>query len=256
MRTAAGHVTDGGTGNGHALSSLDRLTWKEEIVSAARSSAPRTAVTTVDTVTDTLREQVMTEEIPPGVHVTESLVAGRFGVARPTARAAIDRLVQEGLFRRSAHASARVPRLTADDINDLYFARGCIDREVMRALADRRTVPPEAHAALADLFAAATSDSPLLDVVAADIGFHTALTNALGSARLTSLYASLMGEVRLCMAQVQSKRLLTPKSIYDEHVMIAAELTSGHSERAAEAVTEHIEHARMALLKNLASQES
>ena len=225
-------------------------------MSAARSSAPRTAMTTVDTVTETLRQQVMTEEIPPGVHVTESLVAGRFGVARPTARAAIDRLVQEGLFRRSAHASARVPRLTAADINDLYFARGCIDREVMRALADQRLVPPEAHAALADLFSAATSNAPLLDVVAADIGFHTALTDGLGSARLTSLYASLMGEVRLCMAQVQSKRLLTPRSIYDEHVMIAGEISAGNAEGAAAAVTEHIEHARIALLKNLEAQAS
>ncbi|MEV6735798.1 GntR family transcriptional regulator [Streptomyces sp. NPDC051104] len=221
-------------------------------MAAARSSAPPTAV---DAVADTLREQVMTEEIPPGVQVTESLVASRFGIARPTARAAIDRLVQEGLFRRSAHASARVPRLTAADINDLYFARGCIDREVARALADRRTVPPQAHAALVDLLAA-KSESPLLDIVAADIKFHRALTDGLGSARLTSLYTSLMGEVRLCMAQVQSRRLLTPRSIYDEHVMIVGEIAAGNSERAAEIVTMHLEHARAALLKNLEGREN
>ena len=221
-------------------------------MTAARSSTLRTAV---DAVADTLREQVMTEEIPPGVQVTESLVASRFGIARPTARAAIDRLVQEGLFRRSAHASARVPRLTAADIDDLYFARGCIDREVARALADRKTVPPQAHAALVDLLAA-TSQSPLLDVVAADIGFHRALTDGLGSARLTSLYTSLMGEVRLCMAQVQSRRLLTPRSIYDEHVMIASEIAAGNSARAAEIATVHLEHARAALLKNLESRKT
>jgi DNA-binding GntR family transcriptional regulator len=225
---------------------------KEGIVTATRSSALRTAV---DAVADTLREQVMTEEIPPGVQVTESLVASRFGIARPTARAAIDRLVQEGLFRRSAHASARVPRLTAADINDLYFTRGCIDREVARALADRKTVPPQAHAALVDMLAA-TSQSPLLDVVAADIGFHRALADGLGSARLTSLYTSLMGEVRLCMAQVQSRRLLTPRSIYDEHVMIASEIAAGNSARAAEIVTVHLEHARAALLKNLESRKA
>jgi DNA-binding GntR family transcriptional regulator len=221
-------------------------------VTTARSSAMRTAV---DAVADTLREQVMTEEIPPGVQVTEGLVASRFGIARPTARAAIDRLVQEGLFRRSAHASARVPRLTAADINDLYFARGCIDREVVRALADRRTVPPQAHAALVDMLAA-TSQSPLLDVVAADIGFHRALADGLGSARLTSLYTSLMGEVRLCMAQVQSRRLLTPRSIYDEHVMIAGEIAAGNPARAADIVTVHLEHARAALLENLESQKT
>jgi DNA-binding GntR family transcriptional regulator len=221
-------------------------------VIAARPSAPPTAV---DAVADRLREQVLTEEIPPGVQVTESLVASRFGIARPTARAAIDRLVQEGLLRRSAHASARVPRLTAADINDLYFTRGCIDREVARALADRRTVPPQAHAALIDLLAA-KSQSPLLDIVAADINFHRALTDELGSTRLTSLYTSLMGEVRLCMAQVQSKRLLTPRSIYDEHVTIAREIASGNSERAAEIVTTHLEHARVALLKNLENQNA
>lgn len=214
------------------------------------SEAARTAV---DAVAATLREQVMTEEIPPGVQVTESLVASRFGVARPTARAAIDRLVAEGLFRRSAHASARVPRMTAADINDLYFARGCIDREVARGLADRRTVPPQAHAALVDLLAA-TGGSPLLDVVTADVGFHRALADGLGSARLTSIYASLMGEVKLCMAQVQSRRLLTPRSIYDEHVMIVTEIAAGNSARAAEIVTTHLDHARAALLRNLEGQ--
>jgi DNA-binding GntR family transcriptional regulator len=248
-----GRTAYAGTGTGRSCHHWVRPSWKEGIVTTARSSAPRTAV---DAVADTLREQVMTEEIPPGVQVTESLVASRFGVARPTARAAIDRLVQEGLFRRSAHASARVPRLTAADINDLYFARGCIDREVVRALADRRTVPPQAHAALVDMLAAATSHAPLLDIVAADIGFHRALTDGLGSVRLTSLYASLMGEVRLCMAQVQSKRLLTPRSIYDEHVMIAGEITAGNSARAAEIATVHIEHARVALLKNLESKKT
>lgn len=194
----------------------------------------------------------MTEEIPPGVQVTESLVASRFGIARPTARAAIDRLVQEGLFRRSAHTSARVPQMTADDINDLYFTRACIDREVARALAARKTVPPEAHAALVDLLAA-TADSPLLDVVAADVGFHRALAYGVGSPRLTSIYTSLIGEVQLCMAQVQSKRLLTPRSIYDEHVTIVSEIAAGNPAAAADIVTEHLEHARVALLKNLES---
>lgn len=216
---------------------------------------PLVARSAVDEVADSLRERVLTEEIAPGGHVTEIHVANHYGVARPTARAAIDRLVQQGLFRRSAHKSARVPLLAAEDVNDLYFARSCLEREIVAALAARRAVPPGAHAALADLSEVAPTER-LLDVVDADIAFHRALVGAVGSARLTRVYNSLMGEVRLCMAQVQSRHLLTPSSIGAEHSGIIDVINSGDASRAVALVTEHLEHARAALLQNLAARQS
>lgn len=210
--------------------------------------------TTVDRVADALRHEVLTEVISAGASVTESLVATEHAVARPTARAAIDRLVREGILRRAPHSSARVPRMSASDISDLYFTRSCLEREAFIALAKRHEVPVAAHAALADLLVAVNT-SPL-GVVTADIAFHRALVDAVQSPRLARLHASLMGEVHLCMAQVQLRGLVTPQSIYDDHLAIAGQIVSGDLEKVTQVVTYHLERARDALLQNLRRKQN
>src|SRR5690606_39487973 len=74
-----------------------------------------------------LRERILTEDIPAGVPVTEASVVEAYSVARQTAKAAIERLVAEGLLERTTHKSARVPVLDERQVKDLYFARGVIE---------------------------------------------------------------------------------------------------------------------------------
>ena len=89
--------------------------------------------------------------------------------------------------------------------------------------------------------AAATGD--VARVVGIDVAFHTALFNAIGSPRLSRLYESLMGEVHLCMAQVQSHRLLSPHLIADEHQAILDAIEAGARRRAADEITGHLARA-------------
>ena len=63
-----------------------------------------------------LRESIVTTADPPGTLFTETAIAERYGVARPTAKAALERLVSEGLLTRRAHHAAQVPQLSRDDI--------------------------------------------------------------------------------------------------------------------------------------------
>ena len=62
-----------------------------------------------DAIFETLKTRIIDQSEPPGSTLTESAVALRFGVARPTAKLAIERLVSDGLLRREAHRAARVP---------------------------------------------------------------------------------------------------------------------------------------------------
>ena len=76
-----------------------------------------------DAIAASLRASILSQEDPPGSAITESAVAVRYGVARPTARIAIERLVSDGILRREAHRAARVPEFDRADILDLYDNR-------------------------------------------------------------------------------------------------------------------------------------
>jgi len=197
----------------------------------------------VDAVTGALRERILTGEIPAGTLLTEQSVADQTGVARPTAKAALDRLTHAGLLRRGQSKTARVPLLDANDLRDLYFSRMFLERGVVQTLAIARLVPPAAVDALTR-FQEAADRSSLTGIVEADIDFHVALVDALDSPRVTRMYDAVIGEAHLCMAQVQEHRLLSAAIIAGEHGRIVEAIAEGDSDAAGVLLTDHLERAR------------
>lgn len=197
-----------------------------------------------DAIADELRASILSQATAPGETLTESAVALRFGVARPTARIAIDRLVADGLLRREKHHAARVPELTRDDVIDLFDNRAVIESAAMSALAADGTIPAEALAAHRAL--GATDD-----FAEADIAFHRALVAGQPSPRLARLHALLMGEVELCIGQVQAAQLLTAAEVAAQHQGILDAITAGDADAAAALTRTHIAGARDALLQHV-----
>jgi DNA-binding GntR family transcriptional regulator len=204
----------------------------------------------VDALYAAIRERILTGELAGGSGLTEMDLARQYAVARPTAKSAMERLVHEGLLRRASNKTARVPVLTADDIRDLYFSRTFLEREVMATLAGKRLVPEAARESVHALRNAA-SNPVVTEIVGIDIAFHRALFDAIGSARLNRLYESLMGEVHLCMAQVQANHLLSPERIADEHAAILDAIEAGAKQRAAKEITEHLNRACVRLVSHI-----
>lgn len=213
-------------------------------------TAEALAVTRVpDAVYEALRESILTQREAPGSAVTEQAIADRFGVARPTAKVALERLVADGLLRRTAHKTARVPELTRDDIVDLYAARATVEVAALRNLAESGTQPADAVAAqrmLSD--ALASDDGDTAPLARADVTFHRALVEAQRSPRLARLHGLLMGEIELCTGQVQSHRLLALGDVVDQHQGILDAVVRRDADAAAHLTREHIEGARDRLL--------
>ena len=69
------------------------------------------ALSIIDALTDDLRLRIFRGELVRGTRLTETDLAAGYDVARPTAKAAIEKLVAEGLLRRDAHKTARVPSM-------------------------------------------------------------------------------------------------------------------------------------------------
>lgn len=202
-----------------------------------------------DAVYEALRESILTQREAPGSAVTEQAIADRFGVARPTAKVALERLVADGLLRRTAHKTARVPELTRDDIVDLYAARATVEVAALRNLAESGTEPPGAIAAQRTLRDALASDGgDAAPLARADVAFHRALVEAQRSPRLARLHGLLMGEIELCTGQVQSHRLLALGDVVDQHQGILDAVARRDADAAAHLTRDHIEGARDRLL--------
>lgn len=219
-------------------------------------SSEALAVTRVpDAVYEALRESILNQREAPGSAITEQAVAERFGVARPTAKVALERLVADGLLRREAHKTARVPKLTRDDIVDLYANRAIVEEAALRTLAADGVVPMAAIAAqrmLTDAATAARSAAPgeavPSAIARADIAFHRALVEAQRSPRLARLHALLMGEIELCIGQVLGHRLMGIDDVVTQHQGILDAVAAGDVERAGSLTRAHIEGARDRLL--------
>lgn len=208
-----------------------------------------TALSIIDAIVADLRRRIYQGELTQGAALTEAEVAANYDVARPTAKAAIERLVSESLLERGAHKTARVKTLGADSVRDIYFARAYLESEVVRRLARNTTVPPAAVGANAEI--TARTSRPAVEIIEPDMMFHTALVDAMQNKRTSAMYRSLLGEVRLCMTRVQSLELLDTAQIAAEHALILERIEAGDPEGAANVLDGHLAHARELLAAQL-----
>ena len=200
-------------------------------------------VSVVDALVSSLRARVLDGEIDAGVGLTETDVATEYEVSRPTAKTAINQLVQEGLLRREAHKSAYVPNLSRDDVDDLFLVRIPLELEMVRRVAVSST-PEAAGQAVRDLEAVG-ADAGHGEFVEADLRFHRVLVRAVGSPRLTRLYQALSGEIHLSM--VQSRYALGRDRIVAEHAGGLTALQQHDAATAESLMRAHLEGARDAL---------
>lgn len=209
------------------------------------------ALSIVDAIADDIRANLFNGRLRSDTQLTEAEVAANYEVARPTAKAAIEKLVSEGLLLRSTHKTARVPAVGPDEVRDLYFARLCIESEVVRRLAERGNLPDSSR--LANDEVSALEPSAGMEVAEHVIRFHLGLVSALGSPRLTRLFGMLMGEMRLCMAQMNYQRLLQAPVIANEHKVIIREIAAGNPDGAVAALEAHLRQAEKRILPTLES---
>lgn len=113
--------------------------------------------------------------------LTEAGLAAHYFVARPTARAAIERLVADSLLERGTHKSAPVKSLGADSLRDIYFVLAIPEPEVVRRRARSGHVPQSAISHNAEI--SSRRSLPSSAIIDPDMDFHTALIDVMDSER-------------------------------------------------------------------------
>jgi DNA-binding GntR family transcriptional regulator len=199
---------------------------------------------------ESVRKRIVNGHIPQGAKLTEMGLATEYKVARPTAKAVLERLAALGLLRRTAHKTAVVPILDADEIRDLFFSRATVERAAVATLAGTGEVPSPARRAQAAMEYAAR-EGLFEDQVEADIAFHSALVAAVGSRRLVRMHELIVGEVQLTMGQYQAHRTAKPSTVAGEHAAILRAIQAGDPEKAAKHLDHHLSQAEKRVLKLL-----
>ena len=193
-------------------------------------------------ITAELREAIISGRIPPGSQMNEVELAARFSTSRGPVREGMQRLVQEGLLVSSPHRGIFVPVLSAEDVEDLYFARSALERAAMFRLVDcgisaatlavLEQVLGEMELAIDERDAAA--------VAAADLRFHEVLVSAAGSPRLKQMYEQLVGQMRLGLNLV-IETYVERAGLVSEHRDIVRQLKTGDRMALMRAIDEHFD---------------
>ena len=138
-----------------------------------------------------------------------------------------------------------MPELDRDDIADLFATRRLIESAAVASLAAGGAIPTDALAAHRELLAVAPTGGAF---AGADAAFHRALVAGSPSPRLARMHGSLMGEIELCIGQVQAHLLLDVTDVAAQHQRILDAVTAGDQTAAADLARAHIDAAGAALL--------
>ena len=208
---------------------------------------PLRTISTRDALVAEVRRQILSGIMRPGEPLTETSLAAKFGVARPTVRSALQVLEGLHLAQPSLGRSLVVPVLTEADVRDLFFVRTPLELEAVRVIVERGIEPSEARRRLREL-SALPAEASWAERVEAHTAFHLALVHATGSARLNRIYPALQEEMQLCLAQLHGS-YPDPKDLAEEHRRLLDEIVSGNLVRAQREMREHLGRA----LRNLTS---
>jgi GntR family transcriptional regulator, rspAB operon transcriptional repressor len=199
-----------------------------------------------------LRQLIITGQLAPGTRITELDLAGRLGVSRTPARAALQRLGEQGYVlspNPGKQLRVVVSPLTADDARELYAIVGELEGLAVRWAA--RLPPPRRTSLVQELqrindeirrlgAAEAANASRVFEL---DMVFHRCYVRATDAPRLHGLHDSISAHHERYVRLYASTLVHHVGAPVGEHARIVQAIRRGSPTLAQEAVRTHYGHA-------------
>lgn len=195
-------------------------------------------VSTVDAVCDALRNDIYSCYFLPGSKISETDITTRYDVSRNTFREAVVHLISDGILAKTANKGVFVRKLTIEDLREIFYLRGLLEKEAIRKIIGSGDFPTEILEALKKV----EMHDPYLDWdqhIEADINFHDTLVRSSGSSRLMRLYRAILSEVRLALSQ-SHRIVVIQKENALHHRVIAEAIQQRNFEKAVGEMDRHI----------------
>jgi DNA-binding GntR family transcriptional regulator len=212
----------------------------DPVATALTSPARATSGGATDRIVETLREAIVTLELPPGVVLDKATLTTRFGVSRFPVAEALNRLKAEGLVDIRPQSGSTVSLIRLADVRENMFLRRALEAETVAFLAERSdaALTAELKRNLRYQNAAVNADDrPGFHRL--DLSFHDLLIGAAGFPRVRAMVEN----ARLALDRVR-RLLASPRRhvvTFQEHVAIVDAIEAGKAEAARTAMLAHIE---------------
>lgn len=209
-------------------------------------------ISVAEAATNSLRESLFAGSYQAGEEIKDTQVADDYGIARPTARIAVQQLINEGMLVRDPGYSARVRTFDPSQVRDIFRVRKLIELDAVREAKVSKAPLGSVRSAM-ERFIDLGQDPAWAKVAEADAAFHQAVVEAGGSERLRSYFEAITNEIRLLLALPET-HFGRGESPYEEHEELFLLLQGDASMKELEHAWEyHLDESRDFLIGHLSS---
>ncbi|MEM9079983.1 MAG: GntR family transcriptional regulator [Verrucomicrobiota bacterium] len=188
-------------------------------------------------ITERIRSEVLSQQLPVGTRVREEALAKQFGVSRAPVRDALLQLTSEGLLVAKPNCGMSVAPLPDKAIQPLVVAlRKRIESFSLARLFGRfESIDLEAHAEIVGRLKEACQAADLSQVVYYDMAFHRFIIDAADDRQLVSMWLPIVSRMMLNYSRHQNWM-----ESYEEHAAIAEAIRAGDRQLSRRLLLENI----------------
>ena len=200
----------------------------------------------VDKAYEWLRQRILDGTLPGGSFIEEETVCEATGVSRTPAREAFNRLEGERFLTRVPRRGAQVRVLNAGDLYDSFNARFMVESHAAAEFCTSVGVVPDQmlkNLRVMDDLQDFSSDEAILQYLAADHAFHSALVQTLGNQAIMEFSESLWRTSQWASIS-RAGWLRSPEfreTLSTQHHAIFDALVAKDKEAVVKALSEHLQ---------------
>jgi len=186
-----------------------------------------------------IKHAVIEQALTPGTKLPEDMLASHLHVSRTLVREALARLISEGLVEAGRKRTATVAQPSRAEAQNVFEARACMEREVVRLVIARWT--PAMGAALeghvrSEEEAARTQPPPVCARLAGE--FHIRLAHLAGNPVIERYLSELVSRCSLILAIYGNTH--SPQCGIDEHKALIEAFRRGDARTALRLMDAHL----------------
>ncbi len=211
-----------------------------------------------DQVHAQLKEEIELGELAPGTSLSELSLVERTGASRTPVREALRRLAAEGLVDLTPRLGARVSRVSAQSVRDLFEFRQLLEPVAIRQATETAAADPEVRRTFTSMRTEFTRIQRRVPSQARSRAFYEVADRfdwAIIHATRNEHLRRTIAELRPHTARLRNLSHLDPQRTdvsVTEHLEICDALLTGDADAAASLIAGHLAESVRTIFRNLA----